>query len=285
MDKESYTALDKQMERLETLHSQNVETVSSLRVMKSRPMKEAVPSIYKSKPTGTDQAEQRKAFFTDVEQMQLSLEAEGSTAETAATVSKVSTGTGPSTPISTSRVSTQSVSCTKTIRKVVTQTKDGLQERFETVTSGGPGCDAVGKLNIAEKDLLSAAKDGKEFTLGDGTTVKVSGGESKSITTLSHDNLNLGVLDGDFFKGLGSNGQDRKLASSTSSSKTILTGGTKGFISDTKSVLSTDEPDFGEDLGAFLRGEVDDDLPDIHARSLKSRDERKADFIGGGTVE
>ncbi|XP_046693013.1 fibrinogen alpha chain isoform X2 [Silurus meridionalis] len=287
VEKEGFEALEKQLDRLDTLQVQSVETVSSLKVLKSRVLKDVeVPSIYKSSTTGTERAAQRKTFFTDVDQMQLSLEAEGSTAETAATVSKVSTGTSQSAPIiSTTRTSSQTLSCTQTVRKVTINTKDGVQEKYETVSSG-PGCDTIGKLGLSQKDLLSAAKDGKELT-ADGFTVKVTGGHSKSITNLNHGDGDLGGFEGDFFKALGSTGQDRKFStsftsSSSSSSKSITSGGTKGFHLDTKSITATSSPfDGGEDLGAFFGGDIEDDVPDLHARSLKSRDERKADFIGG----
>ncbi|KAG9259403.1 fibrinogen alpha chain-like [Astyanax mexicanus] len=282
VDKESYVALDKQLDLLDTMQVQSVETVSSLRVMKSRPMKDVVvPSIYKSGMTGTDRAEQKKPLFTDVGQIQLSLEAEGSTAKTPLIVSKVPTGTGPIAP------STSGVSCTKTVRKVVTHTKDGLQEKYETVNSGGPGCDNLQKLGLSERDIVSLT--------GDSFTVKVSGGDSKSITTFSRGDADLGDFGGDFFKHLGTGDQKSKSSSfssstfsssssSSSSSKTILTGGSKGFVSNTKTVLSTSSP-FGDDLGAFLNADVEDDLPDIHARSLKSRDERKDGFVGGDCVD
>lgn len=293
VDKETYTTLEKQLQHLDTFQGQNVETVSSLKVLKSRPMKDTnLPNIYKSGTSGTEREAQRKTFFSDVGQLQLSLEAEGSTAETAATVSKVSTGTSHTAPISNSRVSTQTFSCTQTIRKVTTHTKDGIQEKYETV-SVGPGCGAIEKLGLSEGELLSAAKDGKELT-ADGFTVKVSGGDSKSITTLSQGDRDLSELGGDFFKGLGSGTQDRKgstsftssSSSSSSSSKSVITGGNKGFLSNTKTIISTSAPgNTGDDLGAFFGDEIEDDVPDIHARSLKSRDERKADFIGGGTLE
>lgn len=290
MDKESYESLEKQLDRLDSVQAQSVETVSSLKVLKSRPLKDVhVPSIYKSGTSGTEREAQRKTFFTDVGQLQLSLEAEGSTAETAATVSKVSTGMGQSTPISTSRVSTQSLSCTQTIRKVTTHTKDGIQEKYETVSTG-PGCGAIEKLGISEAELLSAAKDGKGIT-ADGFNVKVTGGDSKSITTLSRGDGDLDGFGGGFFKGLGSGSQDRKLStsftssSSSSSSKSLVTGGTKGF-SDTKSITSPSATgEFGDDIGAFFVADIEDDVPDLHARSLKSRDDRKADFTGGGTLE
>ncbi|KAI5616130.1 fibrinogen alpha chain precursor [Silurus asotus] len=290
VEKEGFEALEKQLDRLDTLQGQSVETVSSLKVLKSRVLKDVeVPSIYKSSTTGTERAAQRKTIFTDVDQMQLSLEAEGSTAETAATVSKVSTGTSQSAPISTTRTSSQTLSCTQTVRKVTIDSKDGVQEKYETVSSG-PGCDTIGKLGLSQKDLLSASKDGKELT-ADGFTVKVTGGHLKSITNLNHGAGELGGFEGDFFKALGSTGQDRKFStsftsSSSSSSKSITSGGTKGFLLDRKSITATSSPfDGGEDLGAFFGGDIEDDVPDLHARSLKSRDERKADFIGGDCVD
>ncbi|TTP11306.1 Fibrinogen alpha chain [Bagarius yarrelli] len=180
LEKDSNEALEKQLERLESLKVQSVETVSSLKVLKSKVLKDVIrPSIYKSGTSGTEVAAQKKLLFTDVGQLQLSLEAEGSTAETAATVSKVSTGTGQTTPIANSHISTQTHSCTQTVRKITTHTKDGIQEKYETVRSG-PGCDTIGKLGFSESELLSAAKDGKELT-ADGFKIKVSGGDSNPL--------------------------------------------------------------------------------------------------------
>lgn len=54
------------------------------------------------------------------------------------------------------------------------------------------------------------------------------------------------------------------------------TGGAKGSI--------TGKSFGGIDLGAFMTGDVDEDVPDFHARSLKTtRVERRADFVGKGT--
>ncbi|XP_066517701.1 fibrinogen alpha chain [Hoplias malabaricus] len=287
VNKDGYVALEKQLDRLDSMRVQSVETVSSLRVMKSRPLKDVVlPSIYKAGLTGTERAEQRKPMFSDVGQQHLSLEAEGSTAESAATVSKVPTGTGPGSS------SSSHSSCTKTVRKTVIRTKDGVQEKFEVVNTG-PGCETLEELGVSDKDILASAKEGKDLT-GDSFSIKVSSGDSKSITTFVRGDSELGGLGGDFFKGLGSSDQDRKSSSTStsssssssfSSSKTILTSGSKGFTSDRKSILSTFSPDIGDDLGAFLQGDVEDDLPDIHARSLKSRDERKTGFVGGDCVD
>jgi len=250
VDKESYVSLDKQMDHLDALRVQSVETVSSLGIMKSRPLKDVVlPSIYKS---GKGTAEQKQLLFGDVGQMQLTLEAEGSTAESAATVSKFPTpGTG-STSSSSSSTSTVK-QCTKTVRKVVTHTKDGPVEKTE-VTSSGPGCDDLVKLGGSDSE--------------------------KSITSLTHGTSDLGGFGEDFFKGLGTNTQ--KLSSSSTSTKTVVSDGTKSF---SKTTLSSDPFFDGDDFGAFMRGDVEEDLPDIHARSLKSKDERKDGFVGGGTLE
>ncbi|XP_026861972.2 fibrinogen alpha chain [Electrophorus electricus] len=280
VDKESYVALDKQMDRLDSIRTQSVETVSTLKVMKSKPLKDLIlPSIYKS---GGERAEQKQAIFPDVGQLQLSLESVGSSTGSAATVSKGTTGM--STSSSSSKVTTTTVTCTKTLRKVVTETKDGIQEKYEVVGGTGPECEAIKDLDITDKDILTAAKEGKDLSRDD-FTVRVIGGDSRSITTLTRGDADLGGLDGEFFQGLGTTSQDRKFSSSSSSSsKTIMSSGSKSFTS--KTVLVTPQPGvFGDDLGAFLHGEVEDDFPDIHARSLKSRTERKADFVGGDCVD
>ncbi|KAK7162140.1 hypothetical protein R3I94_004705 [Phoxinus phoxinus] len=279
VDKESYVSLDKQMDHLDAVRVQSVETVSSLGIMKSRPLKDVVlPSIYKS---GTGTAEQKQLLFGDVGQMQLTLEAEGSTAESAATVSKFPTSGIGSTSSSTSRSSSSTstvTQCTKSVRKVVTHTKDGPVEKIE-VTSSGPGCEDLGKLGISDSEFLTAAKDGKDLSRGS-TKITITGGEGKSITSLTHGTSDLGGFGDDFFKGLGTDTQ--KLSSSSSSStKTVVSDGSKSF---SKTTLSSD-PFFGDDLGAFMRGDVEEDLPDIHARSVKSKDERKAGFVGGDCVE
>lgn len=279
MDKESYVTLDKQMDQLNSVRVQSVETVSSLGIMKSRPLKDLVlPSIYKS---GTGKAEQKQLLFGDVGQMQLTLEAEGSTAESAATVSKFPTSGTGSTSSSTSHASSSSTStststvkqCTKSVRTVVTHTKDGPVTKTE-VSASGPGCEDLEKLGISDTEFLS----GKEVKR-DGVKVTMTGGGEKSLTSLTRDTGDLGGFGGDFFKGLGTDTQ--RLSSSSSSTKTVVSDGSKSY---SKTTLSSD-PIFGDDLGAFMRGDVEEDLPDIHARSLKSKDERKAGLVGGGTLE
>lgn len=269
VDKESYVQLDKQMNNLNALHIQSVETVSSLSVMKSRPLKDVVlPNIYKTAadPTKTEQ----KLLFGDVGQMQLSLEAEGSTAESAATVSKIPTGMDSST---------HTLQCSKSVRKTLMHTKDGIVEKLE-VTGGGPGCEDLGKLGVSDQDFLAAANEGKDLSR-DGVKITVTRGDERSITTMNHGSADLGGFGEDFFKDLGTDTQRLSSSSPTSTSKLSLAAGSRKA---TKTVLSSDI-DFGDDLGAFLRSDVEEDHPDIHARSLKTRDERKTAVVGEGTLE
>lgn len=68
-------------------------------------------------------------------------------------------------------------------------------------------------------------------------------------------------------------------SSSSSLSSTIHTSGAKGSLLASKTML-VDPFDFG----AFTTANADDDLPDLHARSVKSTHvKRKADFVGKGT--
>ncbi|XP_048092977.1 fibrinogen alpha chain-like [Alosa alosa] len=77
-DRESYVAIDKQLDQLESIRVNSVESVGSLRVMKSRVLKEVtVPSIYKS-GLGSE-AEEQKQYFADVGQAELILQGDGGT--------------------------------------------------------------------------------------------------------------------------------------------------------------------------------------------------------------
>lgn len=78
-------------------------------------------------------------------------------------------------------------------------------------------------------------------------------------------------------------------ASSPSSSSSVLTktlssGGTKGsLLADSKSGFM-DPFSTGLDLGGFMTDDADDDIPDFHARSVKSATvERQEDYVGKGT--
>lgn len=70
------------------------------------------------------------------------------------------------------------------------------------------------------------------------------------------------------------------LTSSSSSSLSVHTGGTKqSQLEVSKSGLLNPF-----DLGAFTTAGAEDDVPDLHARSVKStRVERRADYVGKGT--
>lgn len=111
-------------------------------------------------------------------------------------------------------MSTKTVGCTRSTRRIIVHGPSGPEERIEEVVEGGPECQIV---------------DGHS-----------KGGMST------------------FFP--------------------FHTGGAKGsIVGDTKSFG-------GIDLGAFTTGDVDEDVPDIRARSAKTtRVEREADFVGKGT--
>ncbi|KAG7461701.1 hypothetical protein MATL_G00193830 [Megalops atlanticus] len=276
IDRDSYETLEKQFTQLDSMGVQSVETVSSLRTMKSRRIKdEDVPSIYKSGLEGVRE-EQKQDYFADVGQLQLTLEAEGGPLDKATgTMHHVTSPAGASTGTHTT---VHTVKCTKTIRKSITYTKDGPVEKTEIVGEG-PGCEGMGELGLSDRALLTAAKEGKDAG-GDGYTVKLSGGGSGSgsggggggggggMTSLFPEMSSF--FDSRVETGFGSRGDGalghtetktfRQTSRQTShSSSSITDGSLKGF-----------SPSFmGEDMGEFMRGEVEEDLPDIHARSLK----------------
>uniref|UniRef100_A0A667YTS2 Fibrinogen alpha chain n=1 Tax=Myripristis murdjan TaxID=586833 RepID=A0A667YTS2_9TELE len=207
MDQDSYVALDKQMNQLESQSAQSIETVGTLYVMKSRPLKDAVVE------------DRNLNMCTHVKTVQLVLEQEGSSTSSPATVSKV-----PGTSHSTS--SSSSSSSSSSIRKTTVHTTSGPVEKTEEVIEGGPECQ--------------------------GMTDLTKGGTGSLFPSLSH------------------------TSSSSSFTKTVShSGGAKtGFANP----FGTD---VGIDLGAFLKGNTDDDVPDFHARTLNNpRVERQADYVG-----
>ncbi|XP_035281990.1 fibrinogen alpha chain [Anguilla anguilla] len=249
VDRDSYITLDKQLAQLEAMAIQRVETVTTLRVMKSTILKEvSVPSIYKS-GAGEGQ-EQKQDFFADVDQRQLSLEGMA-TGSTSTTVNSRDPGTGhlPSTATGSStnvHSSTHTISCTKTIKKE-THTKDGSVEKVEVVEES-PEC----------KGLDGHGKDGTGTTLfsrefGSFFEDPTNG---KSITTFSQ-------------------GGGDDLFKFTSHSSTS-----------TKSVKGGSLKDVFSEFGGLTGGAVEEDLPDIHARSLKSPSEaRQSDYVGKDCVD
>ncbi|XP_031158490.1 fibrinogen alpha chain isoform X2 [Sander lucioperca] len=294
VDRESYVALEKQVSQLDSQSAQNIESVGTLYVMKSRPLQGViVDSIYKSKDVSSNTAGQQKEdMFPEVRAVQLVLEQEGSSSSSPATISKVpGTSLSPSTSSSSSsssssassgtstksitelggrgdagsgffgmevsqpstgHVTTKTVSCTRSTRRTVVHTKTGPVEKVEEVIEGGPEC----------SDMTDSTRGG------------------------------LGAL----FPSLSHTSSSSSSSSSSSVTKTVQTGGTKGSLLDTKTEfgnpfgadtgLDMFVEDTGFDMGLFDTGATEDDLPDIHARSVKSVvTERQADYIGKDCVE
>ncbi|XP_037335793.2 fibrinogen alpha chain-like [Pungitius pungitius] len=264
VDHESYVGLEKQVNQLDSQSAQNIESVGTLYVMKSRPLKDSVvDSPFKSKDV--EGGTQRQNMFPDVPMVELKLEHEGSVSSPA-TISKVvdtsysstSKGSSSSSIIdlggdfsnmgaggagghgqpSKGHMSTTTVSCTRSVRRTVVHTKDGPVEKMVEVMEGGPGCEAM--------------------------TDSTKGGMNS------------------FFPGFTSSSSSSSSSSSFSTKTTSHSGGTKGSILDIESDLGNP---FGDDLGLFKTSDVEDDLPDFQARSVKStRTERHADHVGKDCV-
>ncbi|XP_023279906.1 fibrinogen alpha chain isoform X1 [Seriola lalandi dorsalis] len=289
VDQESYVTLEKQVSQLDSHSPQRIESVGTLYVMKSRPLKEAiVDSIYKSSH-GSVAAQKREDVFPEVETVQLILEQEGSvtspatiskdpgTSYSAATSSTSSSTFGGSSSSSSStssstssksitelggrgdgdlfsggfdafgqpsthHVSSKTLTCTKSTRRVIVHTKEGPVERTEEVMEGGPECQAMADNS--------------------------RGGMSSLFPSLGH---------------ASSSSSTSSSSSSTLTSKTVHTGGTKGSITGVSKGGFGDPfgTGFGFDLGPFHTAAAEDDIPDFHARSVKStRFERQADYVG-----
>uniref|UniRef100_A0A3Q1C560 Fibrinogen C-terminal domain-containing protein n=1 Tax=Amphiprion ocellaris TaxID=80972 RepID=A0A3Q1C560_AMPOC len=130
VDQDSYVTLDKQINQLDSQFPQNIESVGTLYVMKSKPLQDViVDSVYKSKDIGIGTAAQKKDDLFQEVRVQYAPRMLSSSSVFYVSV--------------TSHVSTQSVSCTKSIRKTVVHTKDGPVEKTEEVIEGGPECQAL----------------------------------------------------------------------------------------------------------------------------------------------
>lgn len=199
--------------------------------------------------------------------MQLELVEEGSSKTSPATISKV-----PGTSISSSSSSSTSSSSGSSI----------------TELGGGPG-------------------DGGLFDLGGGSASSTSHVSTKTVTcTKSIRRTVVHTKDGPVEKveevmeggpecqvmtNLGNGGMSALFpgVSQASSTSSFTSSGTKTFhTSSTKTGSADPIPDpFGDvgfDLGGFTSDNAEADLPDFHARSVKStRVERQADYVGKGT--
>ncbi|XP_072314907.1 fibrinogen alpha chain [Eucyclogobius newberryi] len=260
VDGEGHVALEKQTNQLNTLSDKNFEGVGTLHLMKSRPLKDVlVNSVYKSKDPQMAQ-QKTEDMFPEVKTMQLFLEEEGSSSSPA-TISKVP-GTSLSSGTSTSSSSSSS-SSSSTTHKSITELGD----------SGGfgmgGGFDSLGQPGVTTKSV-SCTKRVRTVVVdnGDGPVQKMEeymegGPECETFSKGGMESL---------FPSLSGSG-----------TKTVhYTSSSKGSLSDSKTSFA--DPfggDAGLDLGAFMTDNAEDDVPDFHARSVKSaRVERQADYVG-----
>lgn len=202
--------------------------------------------------------------------VQLILEAEGSKTSPA-TVSKVP-GTSYST--STSSSSSSSASSSSTSSKSITELRGpGNDDLFRSV--GGFEDLSQPSMSLTSTKTVSCTKGIRRVVVhtNNGPVEKmeevIEGGPECQVMT----DVNKGGMSALF-----------PTLSQTSPSS-VHTGGAKG------SILGNSKTGFGDpfhsvgiDLGMFVRDNVEDDLPDFNARSVKSRRvERKADYVGKGT--
>ncbi|KAJ8269527.1 hypothetical protein COCON_G00121340 [Conger conger] len=203
-------------------------------------------TVYKSGPVD---GQEQKEYFDGVDQHQFSLEGAATGSSSTTTVSK-ETGTGHQTSSgSTSNVhtSTHTISCTQTVKKKIVQTKDGPVETMEVVRS--PECE--GLEGIGDKEGAGTVLIPNFGNFFD------EPGKDTSITTLNH-----GGGGTDFFK---------FSSSSSSSTKTTKSGSSKDIFAD---------------FTGFTGGAVEEDRPNIHARSLKSPSEAmQSDYVGKDCVD
>lgn len=263
VDHESYVELDKQINQLDSQSAQSrAESVKTLYVMKSRPLQDQiVDSIYKSKDTtGSVAAQRREDVFNDVPMVQLVLGEEGSSSSPA-TISKVQ-GTSYSSPTFSSSSSSSSSSFSSP-----SITEHGGSGVLFGTGGGLPGHSSSGTTHMSTQ-TISCTKSTRRTVVHtkDGPVEKVEevyeggpecqaladstkGGMSSFFPTLSH------------------------------------SGGAKGSIlGDAKTGFGDPFAVDGIDLGGFMTDNAEEDVPDFHARSVKTRRvERQADYIGKGT--
>ncbi|XP_043954612.1 fibrinogen alpha chain [Gambusia affinis] len=265
VDRDSYVTLNKQVNQLDAQVAQSVETVGTLYVMKSRPLQNViVDSRFKSKDAA---AQRREDLFSQVNTVQFILEEEGSSSSPA-TVSKV-----PGTSHSTSPPSLSSSSGSSS--KSITE----LSGRGDSTGHlGQPSVSLSTKTISCTKTIRRTVvhtKDGpveRVEEVGGGPECDGMGGFTKG-----------GM--GSLFPTLtgSSSSSSFSSSSSSSSSSSFHSGGSKGSIlADSKSGLNPFEADFG----AFMTDNTEDDVPDFHARSVKSTVvDRQAGFVGTDCVD
>lgn len=276
VDHESYVVLDKQVNQLDSHAPQNIESVGTLYVMKSRPLQNVVvDSVFKSKDVA---AQQKEDMFPEVNTVRLILEEEGSSSSPA-TVSKVP-GTSYASSASSSSSSSfssssSSSSSSPTSSKSITEL--GGHGHGDLFVHGGglEGLSQPSTSHVSTK-TVSCTKSTRRTIVHtkDGPVEKMEeviegGPECQSLTGLSK-----GELSSLF-----------PTVTHTSSSFSH-TGGTKGsLLGDSKTEFQNPfGSDSGFDLGAFMTDDAEDDVPDVHARSVKSAHvERQDSYVGKGT--
>ncbi|XP_054912139.1 fibrinogen alpha chain-like [Poeciliopsis prolifica] len=267
VDRDSYVTLDKQVNQLDAQAAQSVDTVRTLYVMKSRPLQDViVDSRFKSKDVAAQRTED---LFPQVNTVQFILEEEGSSSSPA-TVSKVPGTSHSTSPSSPSSSSSSSGSPSKSITELSGRGDGDFISGFD-----GTGLAAPPSMGVSTK-TVSCTRTIRRTVVHtkDGPVERVEevGGGPGCDGTVGLSKGGLGSL----FPTLGG-------STSSSSFSSFHSSGSKGSIlADSKSGLNP----FGTDFGAFMTDNTEDDLPDFHARSVKSAVvERQADFVGTDCVD
>lgn len=280
IDQNSYVELHKQVKQLDSQSAQTIESVGTLYVMKSRPLQDSlVDSIYKSKdiPTGAAAQEQVQDMFPEVKTVRLVLEHEGSSSFPA-TVSK-EPGTSYTSSSSSSSVLQPSTSSSTSSSSSSTSSSSSSSTSSKSITELGGNTDLFGPGGGFESfgQPSTGFVSTKTITCTRRTVTMTQGGPVEKVEQLSGPQCQGGGMSS-FFPTL----SQTSSSSSSSVTKTVQSSGTKGSLfGDAKTGFVNP---FGSDLGAFMTSDAEDDLPDIHARSVKTaRVERQADYIGQGT--
>ncbi|XP_036968583.1 fibrinogen alpha chain isoform X2 [Acanthopagrus latus] len=271
VDREDYVVLDKQIKQLDSQSAQSIDSVKTLYVMKSRPLQDQlVDSIYKSKDTtGAVAAQRREDVFTDVPMVQLLLGEEGSSSSPA-TISK-DQGTSHSSPTfsSSSSFSSSSTSSSSSSTPSKSITELGGSSHLFGTDGGVQGLGGSATTHMSTQ-TISCTKSTRR------TVVHTKDGPVEKVEEVYEGGPGCQAL-GDSSKG----GMGAFFPTLTH------TGGAKGSIlGNTKTGFGDPFAAEGLDLGGFLTDNGEDDVPDFHARSVKSgRVERQADYIGKDCVE
>ncbi|KAM9827534.1 fibrinogen alpha chain [Neosynchiropus ocellatus] len=253
MEHEGYVTLDKQVDQLQSQTTQTFESLGTMYVMKSRPLQGLpVDPLLKSKiPTA---GQLKEDVFLDVKTMHLVLETEG-TKSSPATVSKVP---GTSYSSSTPPPSSGSSSSSKSITELGGGTHDfGTGGDFRTHSHGST-------------TTVSCTRNIKR------TVIQTPSGPEEKVEEVIEGGPECQIFD--FTKG---SPVITETSSSSHTTKTLSHSSTKGTVID-----DSFGAHMGLDLGKFMTDAADDDIPDVHARSVKSvHIKRQADYVGKDCVD